>query len=54
MVDDDTESLVDICYVILISIKLPFLYKPPFGTPAVAAATSSTKFNEEDTWFNIT
>jgi hypothetical protein len=49
VIDNDPESFNDICYVILISIKLPFLYKPPFGTPAVAAATSSTKFNEEDT-----
>jgi hypothetical protein len=41
--------LIDIYYVILISIKLPFLYKPPNGTPAVAAAASSTKFKEDDT-----
>jgi hypothetical protein len=31
-------------YTILITIKFPFLYNPPNGTPPAAAAVSSTKF----------
>jgi hypothetical protein len=49
VIDNDPESFNDIYYVILISIKLPFLYNPPSGTPAAAAAVSSKKFKEEDT-----
>ena len=35
-------------------MKLPFLYSPPNGTPAAAAAASSTKFKLCDTLGNIT
>jgi len=39
-------KLTGIYYVILIIIKLPFLYNPPKGTPLDEAAASSTKFND--------
>ena len=38
----------------LINIKFPFLYNPPNGTPAAAAAVSSAKFNDELTCVSIT
>ena len=49
-------NLIDLMtyYVILISIKFPFLYNPPSGTPPAAAAVSSAKFNEDDTRLKIT
>ena len=35
-------------------MKLPFLYKPPSGTPPVAAAVSSAKFSDCDTCVSTT
>ena len=40
-------------YSILIEITLPDLYNPPNGTPPAAAAVSSAKFNDWETWVKI-
>ena len=40
-------------YSILIEITLPDLYNPPNGTPPAAAAVSSAKFNDSETWVKI-
>ena len=35
-------------------MKFPFLYRPPNGIPPDAAAVSSAKFSDADTWDSIT
>ena len=34
-------------------MKFPFLYRPPNGIPPDAAAVSSAKFSDADTWDSI-
>jgi len=34
-------------------MELPLLYNPPNGIPPAAAAVSSAKFSDDDTWDKI-